>query len=238
MHGSQVLMVSENADCINVFERPGSCPVQAGGIVPPGSIGDNRQAAVEIVLLGTVEVFPMVRGGDSPLDGKKRFGQIRVRISGQKSEGDSGETDGRINGQDSEKSSGQVLGKIPRNTDGRLSAEDVSEVRQKLAGVRGFIQTHYAEKITMEKLADVAGLEQAELVRIFRKKEGISLPAFLENTRLERAAALLRGTKRTLSVIAEGVGFSNVSYFSQRFRKAYGITPGHYRRKCVRDEHT
>ena len=119
---------------------------------------------------------------------------------------------------------------------GAASESSAELVRRKLPEVRAYIQTHYREKITLNTLAAFAGAKPAELARIFLREVGVSVTGYLEDTRLERAAALLRGTERAVAAIAASVGFSGVSYFIRRFREAYGMTPGHYRMKSLRAE--
>lgn len=53
--------------------------------------------------------------------------------------------------------------------------------------------------------------------------------AFLNTIRLEQAAMLLRTTEESVLDIMLECGFNNVSYFNQRFREGFGITPTRYR---------
>ncbi|MGX8704319.1 MAG: helix-turn-helix domain-containing protein [Lachnospiraceae bacterium] len=133
----------------------------------------------------------------------------------------------------------QLQGMIRYSSSGILPTEaKVSlSIRQKrcqkdLDYVRSYIQCHYAERLTIKELAALIDTSPAYLGRMFHKKEGVSLRTFLENTRLDRAAALLRGTDRPVASIAREIGFGDESYFCRRFRTAYGKTPGDYRRAC------
>ena len=108
--------------------------------------------------------------------------------------------------------------------------------RQDLGFVRSYIANHYPENLTVEKLAALIGVTPSHLGRLFRRSEGIGIRAFIEITRLERAAALLRGTGRPIRDIAGTVGFSDESYFCLRFRAVFGKTPGAYRKTC-RESH-
>ena len=107
-----------------------------------------------------------------------------------------------------------------------------SRCRRDLSYVRSYIFRHYPERLTVHALAALIGVTPTHLGRIFLKTEGVSLRTFIENTRLERAAALLRGTDRNVTAIAKEVGFVGGSYFCLRFKDAYGSTPGVYRRQC------
>lgn len=120
---------------------------------------------------------------------------------------------------------------LPANAEVFFSAGR-SRCRQDLAYVRSYISRHYAERLTVGALAALIRVTPPYLGRTFLRTEGISLRAFIENTRLERAAALLRGTDRPVRDVSGDVGFTDVSYFCLRFKNAYGRTPGNYRRHC------
>ena len=95
--------------------------------------------------------------------------------------------------------------------------------------VRAYIFSHYGEKLSLKKLSSLISVTPNHLCHVFRQTEGIGLAEFVENTRLERAAALLCGTDDQVSVIAGRGGFKTGSYFCERFRAAYGMTPKQYR---------
>ena len=63
----------------------------------------------------------------------------------------------------------------------------------------------------------------------FAKYTGFSPIQYLNRRRLEAACQLLRDTDLSVSDIAGSTGFSSQSYFTQAFRKFYGITPVKYR---------
>ena len=106
------------------------------------------------------------------------------------------------------------------------------DVRQSIAYVRAYVFRHYAERLTARELAALVSVTPNYLLRMFRLMEGIGFREFLENTRLERAAALLRGTDRQVREIARAVGYPDGSYFGRRFRTVFGYTPTEYRKVC------
>lgn len=106
--------------------------------------------------------------------------------------------------------------------------------RQDLGIVRSYIFTHYGEKLSLSVLSALISVTPNYLCHVFRQAEGIGVREFVENTRLERAAALLCGTEYTVSAIARRVGFKHESYFCQRFRETYGATPRKYRFECMK----
>ena len=54
---------------------------------------------------------------------------------------------------------------------------------------------------------------------------------YIANYRMERACHLLTDTELPVSEIAHAVGFEQPGYFSNTFRRHFGISPGHYREK-------
>jgi len=97
-----------------------------------------------------------------------------------------------------------------------LRAKDVADAR-------------YAESLDVSDLAGAAGLSRAHFSREFRRAFGESPHAYLLTRRLERAAALLRSTDRTVTDICFSVGLKSVGSFTTSFTRAYGRSPTAYR---------
>jgi AraC-like DNA-binding protein len=97
-----------------------------------------------------------------------------------------------------------------------LRAKDVADAR-------------YAESLDVNDLAGAAGLSRAHFSREFRRAFGESPHAYLLTRRLERAAALLRSTDRTVTDICFSVGLKSVGSFTTSFTRAYGRSPTAYR---------
>ena len=81
----------------------------------------------------------------------------------------------------------------------------------------------------MDELASAAGLSRAHFSREFRKAFGESPHAYLLTRRLERAAALLRTTDRSVVEICFAVGLRSVGSFTSSFTRTYGVSPTAYR---------
>ena len=97
-----------------------------------------------------------------------------------------------------------------------LSAKDLADAR-------------YFEPLDVAQLASAAGLSRAHFSREFRRAFGESPHAYLLTRRLERAAALLRGTDRSVADICFAVGLQSVGSFTTSFGRAFGATPAAYR---------
>ena len=77
--------------------------------------------------------------------------------------------------------------------------------------------------------ARAAGLSRAHFSREFRRAFGESPHAYLLTRRLERAAALLRTTDRSVADICFSVGLQSVGSFTTSFTRTYGMSPTAYR---------
>ena len=98
-----------------------------------------------------------------------------------------------------------------------------------LLRARDFVDVRYFEPIGVEQMAHAAGLSRAHFSREFRRVFGESPHAYLLTRRLERAAALLRNTDRSVAEICFSVGLRSVGSFTTSFKRAYGVTPSAYR---------
>lgn len=96
--------------------------------------------------------------------------------------------------------------------------------------VRRYIDNHFKENLTLEQLAELAHLNKYYLAHTFRREFGVSPINYLISRRIEESRFLLRETDHTLSLIAQMLGFSSLSYFSQCFRRLEGMSPMEYRR--------
>jgi AraC family transcriptional regulator len=94
-----------------------------------------------------------------------------------------------------------------------------------LRAVLEFIRDNHGLGMTLDGLADTAGVSRFHFVRLFRKSVGSSPMQYVEGVRLERARAMIREGGKTLSEIAVSMGFSDQSHFTRRFRLRYGCTP-------------
>jgi AraC-like DNA-binding protein len=87
----------------------------------------------------------------------------------------------------------------------------------------------YSQPLGVDDLARCAGLSRAHFSREFRRAFGESPHAYLLTRRLERAAALLRTTDRSVADICFAVGLQSVGSFTTSFTRTYGMSPTAYR---------
>jgi transcriptional regulator GlxA family with amidase domain len=98
-----------------------------------------------------------------------------------------------------------------------------------LLRAKDLADARYAEPLDVEDLARAAGLSKAHFSREFRRAFGESPHGYLLTRRLERAAALLRTTDRSVADICVSVGLASVGSFTSSFTRTYGVSPTVYR---------
>jgi AraC-like DNA-binding protein len=98
-----------------------------------------------------------------------------------------------------------------------------------LLRAKDLADARYVEPLEVDDLAGVAGLSRAHFSREFRRAFGEPPHAYLLTRRLERAAALLRSTDRTVADICFAVGLKSVGSFTTSFTRTYGRSPTAYR---------
>lgn len=108
--------------------------------------------------------------------------------------------------------------------------EDVRAEREESPGfdaVCEYMERHYASKITLSALSDLAGLSKYHFLRAFTRYKGISPYSYLETIRIGNAKRLLEQGVAPVE-IAHLTGFSDQSHFTHFFKRLIGLTPRQY----------
>jgi AraC-like DNA-binding protein len=98
-----------------------------------------------------------------------------------------------------------------------------------LLRAKDLADARFAEPLDVDDLARAAGLSRAHFSREFRGAFGESPHAYLLTRRLERAAAMLRMTDRSVADVCFSVGLQSVGSFTSSFTRTYGASPTAYR---------
>ncbi|OMD46025.1 hypothetical protein BSK56_17445 [Paenibacillus borealis] len=109
---------------------------------------------------------------------------------------------------------------------GGITRDDMDVLMKRMLDL---IHRHYNENLKLETLADVFTYSSAYLGKLFKNSTGLSFNSYLDKVRIEKAKELLdQGWK--IHQAASEVGFSDVDYFREKFKKVEGISPSVYRR--------
>ena len=95
--------------------------------------------------------------------------------------------------------------------------------------VSDIIEKHMSDyNFTVDNFASEIGMSRMQLHRKLNAVTGQAASDFIRNCRLKRAAKLLKGKHGNIGEIAYDVGFNNPSYFSECFKKLFGVLPSEY----------
>lgn len=89
----------------------------------------------------------------------------------------------------------------------------------------------HSEEFNVTKLCDLLCMDQKQLYRKLKQLTGETPVSFIRKQRMQRAAALLKQDRFTVSEVMYQVGFSSASYFTKSFTKEFGVTPKEYTAK-------
>lgn len=97
-----------------------------------------------------------------------------------------------------------------------------------------WIEKHYSEAITLERLSQMAGYSREAYSRLFRRNYGKSPIDYLIERRLIEAKKLLMLSNEPIELIAHRCGFNSAIHFHTSFKKREGLPPGKYRQNHQR----
>jgi len=103
----------------------------------------------------------------------------------------------------------------------RLSIERVEKVI-------ALLREKLSEPPTLEEIGRAVGCGPFHLSRTFSTETKMTIPQYLRQLRMERAAELLKSGKFNVTEAALEVGYSSLSHFSQAFHETFGCCPGLY----------
>lgn len=91
-----------------------------------------------------------------------------------------------------------------------------------------YIDAHYSEDISAQKIAQVVFLNPNYFSHLFKKIKKESFTDYLNKVRIEQAKQLLRDNLYKVYEVSDMVGYSDYKYFSSIFKKLVGVTPTEY----------
>ena len=115
------------------------------------------------------------------------------------------------------------------------NSETVSSTERRINQIKTileYMEFHYQDEITLDKLASVANMNPRYLCRIFKQVTALSPIDYVIYLRIEQACTLLTTTSLPIIHIALECGFNDCSYFARVFKSRKGMTPREYR-KCI-----
>lgn len=103
--------------------------------------------------------------------------------------------------------------------------------RQAAEVARTFMDTEYANRISVGQLADRLHMDRSYFFRLFKEAVGCSPQQYLLQVRMSKAAELLGQYGYSPSAAAASVGYEDLSTFSRMFKRTYGVAPSRYNKQ-------
>jgi AraC family transcriptional regulator len=110
----------------------------------------------------------------------------------------------------------------------RLAVAQSGLARRQLRKTLDYIDENLLKDIRVKELADVVGLSSSQFGRAFKASTGVTPYRWVIEQRISRAKRLMTMGGKSLSLVANLVGFANQSHFTKAFRHVTGTTPGHW----------
>ncbi|MFW5696558.1 MAG: AraC family transcriptional regulator [Phototrophicaceae bacterium] len=107
-----------------------------------------------------------------------------------------------------------------------------SQHYEPLRRARTFIERHYDQPITLERISREAGFSPFHFIRLFRAVYKLTPHQYLIQCRIAKAKQLLQGDELNVTEICYAVGFESLGSFSTLFRRTVGLTPSAYRKSA------
>ncbi|KAB7730926.1 helix-turn-helix domain-containing protein [Rudanella paleaurantiibacter] len=101
--------------------------------------------------------------------------------------------------------------------------------QERINRVYQYVADHYGGELSVQQVADTAGLTVPAFCRYFKRMTSMTFTDFVNEYRVNQARRLLNSA-RTVADIGYAVGFSNLSHFNKTFKVVTGQTPSAYRR--------
>lgn len=125
----------------------------------------------------------------------------------------------------------QLLGEFassfsPRDITVSKSSQQISRLKNVLSFIHNNIERH----ITLDELAQTAGMSPKYFCRVFKELTGKRPVEYLNYCRIESACEMLTLTDESVTEIAMSCGFDDMSYFSKTFARYKGMSPNKFRK--------
>lgn len=92
-----------------------------------------------------------------------------------------------------------------------------------------YIEANYSDRqFSVGKVADSIGLSEGHLSRLFKSETGLSINNYLTRYRMRKAMDQLKDMQVKVYEVADRVGYTDIAYFSNTFKKLTGISPSDY----------
>ena len=128
----------------------------------------------------------------------------------------------------------EALRAVTERLDKAVPAEESDEQREHSGSflvrqATAYIESHYAEKLTLQDVADACFVSQRHLSKLLNKHTDGNFYDVLNAVRIDVAKRLLRDPSLKIGEIGEKVGYADTAHFARVFKKLTGMSANEYR---------
>jgi two-component system response regulator YesN len=123
----------------------------------------------------------------------------------------------------------RVISKLKDDIENDIKSDRNSIILQ----VQNYIEENLKEDLSLQAISDHVYLHPVYLSKIYKVEMGEGLSEYIYRLRMEKAAHLLKNSRKKIRDISFQIGYENTSYFIKMFKKYYGQTPKEYRDSVV-----
>ncbi|TKB49973.1 helix-turn-helix transcriptional regulator [Ferrimonas sediminicola] len=128
--------------------------------------------------------------------------------------------------------------KLLLNSDFYAPGHSQRPTHQKLRCVLDSIEQRFEQPLSLQQLAQEAGISDSRLCHLFRQQLGLKFSLYLVCRRLEAAPEALQDEGLNIASVAYKLGFSTPSHFCRAFKAHYGITPSEFKQDASKGKHS
>lgn len=112
---------------------------------------------------------------------------------------------------------------------GKISKKGGGYIAETCQKAKAYIENNYGKKLQLKDIAKEVNMSSFRFAHIFKEYSGISPIDYVIKTRIDNAKRLLKTTDKTVTEIANEVGYSDQNYFARTFKKLEKTTPSTYK---------
>ncbi|TDF98771.1 helix-turn-helix domain-containing protein [Paenibacillus piri] len=121
-----------------------------------------------------------------------------------------------------------IKARLDRKSDAPASS-DPSAADEAVVFLMRYMETEYNKPLTLAAMSELTHFNPSYLIRIFKRCSGVTPAQYLQSLRLNAAACFLSATGLSVEEIALRCGYRSIHYFSQSFKKNFGVSPSLWR---------
>ncbi|NWL88061.1 AraC family transcriptional regulator [Paenibacillus sp. 79R4] len=108
--------------------------------------------------------------------------------------------------------------------------QEYSRDMNALKNMLGYIQSHFAENISLQEIAAAGSVGRSKCCTLFRNSLKKSPIEYLASYRIQKSVDFMTNDSLNMTEISAACGFNSSSYFAETFKKIWGVSPTEYRK--------